>query len=51
MRVYLVPKVLVVDQFGIWPYDRESATAFFTPVPARYERGNIILTSNKGIGE
>ena len=35
MRVYLAPKVLVVDEFGIWPYDRESATAFFTLVSAR----------------
>ena len=45
------PKVLIVDEFGIWPYDRESATAFFTLVSARYERGSIILTSNKGFGE
>ena len=51
MRVYLSPKVLVVDEFGIWPYDRESATAFFTLVSARYERGSIILTSNKGFDE
>ena len=51
MRVYLSPKVLVVDEFGIWPYDREAATAFFTLVSARYERGSIILTSNKGFGE
>ena len=51
MRVYLAPKALVVDEFGIWPYDRESATAFFTLVSARYERGSIILTSNKGFGE
>ena len=51
MRVYLAPKVLVIDEFGIWPYDREAATAFFTLVSARYERGNIILTSNKGFGE
>ena len=43
--------MLVVDEFGIWPYDRESATAFFTLVSARYERGSIILTSNKGFGE
>ena len=50
MRVYLAPKVLVVDEFGIWPYDRESATAFFTLVSARYERGSIILTSNRGVG-
>ena len=55
MKVYLAPKVLVVDEFGIWSYDRESATAFFTlvsaRVSARYERGSIILTSNKGFGE
>ena len=51
MKVYLAPKVLVVDEFGFWPYDRESATAFFTLVSARYERGSIILTSNKGFGE
>ena len=41
MRVYMAPKVLVVDEFGIWPYDRESATAFFTLVSARYERGDV----------
>ena len=51
MRAYLAPKVLIVDEFGIWPYDRESATAFLTLVSARYERGSIILTSNKGFGE
>ena len=51
LRIYLAPKVLVVDEFGIWPYDRDAATAFFTLVSARYERGSIILTSNKGFGE
>ena len=51
MRVYLAPRVLIVDEFGIWPYDRDAATAFFTLVAARYERGSIILTSNKGFGE
>ena len=51
LRVYLAPKVLVVDEFGIWPYDREAATAIFTLDSARHERGRIILTSNKGFGE
>ena len=44
-----------VDEKGrkrrLWPYDRDSATAFFTLVSARYEQGSIILTSNKGFGE
>jgi len=30
LRVYLAPKVLIIDEFGIWPYDRAAATAFFT---------------------
>ncbi len=51
MRVYLSPKVLIVDEFGIWPYDRESAAAFFSLVSARYERGSTILTSNKGFAD
>ena len=36
---------------AVLDYDRDSATAFFTLVSARYERGSIILTSNKGFGE
>jgi len=51
LRVYLAPKVLVVDEFGVWPYDRAAATALFTLVSARYERGSLILTSNKGFAE
>ena len=46
-----MPKVLVVDEFGFWPYDREAATAFFTLVSSRYEKGSIILTSDEGFGE
>ena len=33
------------------PFTRDSATAFFTLVSASYERGSVILTSNKGFGE
>ena len=51
LRMYLAPKVLILDEFGIWPYDRVAATALFTLVSARYERGTIILTSNRGLSE
>ena len=51
LRLYLAPRVLVVDEFGIWPYNRESATAFFTLVSTRYEPSIIILTSNKAFAE
>ena len=51
MRVYLAPKVLIIDEFGVWPYDRAAATALFALISARYERGSVILTSNKGFAE
>lgn len=51
MRVYLAPKVLVIDEMGYLPLDDLGATIFFQLVSARYERGSIILTSNKSYGE
>ncbi|RJQ38804.1 MAG: AAA family ATPase [Dehalococcoidia bacterium] len=51
MRVYIAPRILIIDEFGVWPYDRVAATAFFSLVAARYERGSIILTSNKGFAD
>ncbi len=51
MRVYLAPKVLVIDEMGYLPLDEMGATIFFQLVSARYQRGSIILTSNKSYGE
>jgi len=51
MRVYLAPKVLVIDEMGYLPLDELGATIFFQLVSARYERGSIILTSNKSYGD
>lgn len=51
MRVYLAPRVLIIDEFGVWPCDRQAATALFVLVSARYERASIILTSNKGFAQ
>jgi DNA replication protein DnaC len=51
MRVYLAPKVLVIDEVWYLPLDDLGATIFFQLVSARYERGSIILTSNKSYGD
>jgi len=51
MRVYLAPKVLIIDEMGYLPLDDLGATIFFQLVSARYERGCIILTSNKSYGD
>ena len=45
------PQGLIIDEFGVWPYDRIASTALFTLISDRYERGSIILTSNKGFAE
>lgn len=47
LRVYLRPKVLVIDEMGYLPIDEMGATLLFQVVSARYERGSILLTSNK----
>src|SRR5262245_28353534 len=51
MRVYLAPKVLVIDEVGYLPLDDLGTTIFFQLISARYERGSIILTSNKSYGD
>lgn len=51
MGVLLRPKLLVIDEMGYLPLDRAAANWFFELVSRRYERGSIVLTSNKSYGE
>jgi DNA replication protein DnaC len=51
MKVYVGPRVLVIDEMGYLPMDEMGATIFFQLVSARYERGSVILTSNKSYGD
>jgi DNA replication protein DnaC len=51
LRIYLAPKLLVIDEMGYLPLDEVGATIFFQLVSARYERGSLVLTSNKSYGE
>jgi DNA replication protein DnaC len=51
LRIYLAPKVLVIDEMGYLPLDDLGAMIFFQLVSARYERGSIILSSNKSYGD
>ncbi|CVK21663.1 IS21-like element helper ATPase IstB [Sporomusa sphaeroides] len=46
-RVYLRPDILIVDEVGYAQLDREAAELMFQLVCSRYEKGSIILTSNK----
>lgn len=43
MRVLLRPKLLVIDEVGYLPLDRQAANWFFELVSRRYEKGSIVL--------
>jgi DNA replication protein DnaC len=51
LRTYLGPSVLVIDELGYLPLDQASANWIFQVVSRRYERGSIILTSNRGFAD
>ena len=43
--------LLIIDEVGYLPIQQGGANLFFQLINARYERGAIILTSNRGFGE
>jgi len=47
LKVYTVPRLLVIDEIGYLPIDRQGANLFFQLISRRYERGPVILTSNQ----
>ncbi|MFJ3037123.1 MULTISPECIES: IS21-like element helper ATPase IstB [Streptomyces] len=50
-RTYLRPGVLVVDGVGYQPLERAEANLVFQVISKPYEKGSIILTSNKTFSE
>ncbi len=44
-------RLLIIDEIGYEPLDHEAARNFFRLVCERYERGSIVLTSNKRFSE
>jgi DNA replication protein len=51
MGVLIRPKLLVIDEMGYLPLDRRAANWFFELISRRYERGSVVLTSNKSFGD
>ena len=45
------PKLLILDEMGYFPLDRLAAQFLFQLVSRRYQKGSIILTSNKSYGD
>jgi len=47
LKRYLSPALLVLDELGYLPVDQRGADLLFQVLSQRYERGSIVLTSNK----
>jgi len=44
-------KLLIIDEIGYLPFDKQGANLFFQLISKRYEKNSIILTSNKGFSD
>jgi DNA replication protein DnaC len=51
IRFFCRAALLIVDQIGYLPVVSDGGNLFFQLVNARYERGAMILTSNRGVAE
>lgn len=51
IRLYARSALLIVDEIGYLTIDSNGANLFFQLVNARYEKGAMILTSNRGFAE
>jgi DNA replication protein DnaC len=51
LRTLSKPKLLILDEMGYFPLERTAAQFLFQLVSRRYQKGSIILTSNKSFGE
>jgi DNA replication protein DnaC len=45
------PKLLIIDELGYLPVEPDAAHVLFQLVSRRYERGSILLTSNRAVSE
>ena len=50
-RSLLGPSILIIDEVGYLPLQRNQANLFFQVIAKRYEHGSIILTSNLSFGQ
>jgi DNA replication protein DnaC len=51
LMAYVRPHLLLIDELGYMPLDRTDANLIFQLISHRYEKGSIILTSNKSFAE
>lgn len=47
LRKYLKPQLLLIDELGYLPIDKHGADLLFQVISQRYEKGAIVITSNR----
>lgn len=47
LKKYLKPQLLIIDELGYLPIDKKGADLLFQMISGRYERGSIIITTNR----
>src|SRR5262249_19615667 len=51
LTFFAKPKLLIVDELGYLPFEPNAAHHFFQLVSRRYERGSMLIPSNRSVGE
>jgi DNA replication protein DnaC len=51
LQIYLRPDLLVLDDFGLKPLQSPAPSDLYDVIDGRYEKGSIILTSNRAPSE
>jgi DNA replication protein DnaC len=49
IKLLCQPRLLIIDEIGYLPLDRNGANLIFQLVSRRYERGSILVTSNQSL--
>jgi len=47
LRRYCSPRLLIIDELGYLPLDKEGRDLFFQVISKRSQTGSVILTTNK----
>ena len=51
LKIYVRPSLLLLDELGYLPIDKRGADLLFQVVPARYEVGSIVISTNRPFRE
>ncbi|MBF0107443.1 MAG: ATP-binding protein, partial [Deltaproteobacteria bacterium] len=51
MERFITPDLLILDDWGLKPFGRQAADDLYEVIAERYEKGSVIITSNRSVKE